>query len=214
VILAFDTATMATVVACGDSDDFTELRHDPAKGERPGHTPQLLSLSRAALASRGARFGDVTRIGVGVGPGSFTGLRVGVSTARALALATGAELVAIGSLDALAWSFGEGIVTAAIDARRGEVFVASYENGSLVSPAAAVVPARLDDLGVAGTAVGDGAVRYRAEFRSAGFEIPRAGARAQRIAGAALIALAETGRPAAIDSMIPDYVRVPDAMLR
>jgi tRNA threonylcarbamoyladenosine biosynthesis protein TsaB len=215
VILAFDTATAATVVACGEpGGPVFDLRHDPDVGARPGHTAELLTLAREALASCGSSFGAVDRIGVGVGPGSFTGLRVGVSTARALALATGAELVAIGSLEALAWPFRERVVTAAIDARRGEAFVAQYEQGTLVSGPQALVAAALGDLSGDGAAVGDGAIRYREELESAGFEVPAEDATAHLIDGAALLALAAAGEPVAVDTLEPDYVRVPDATPR
>jgi tRNA threonylcarbamoyladenosine biosynthesis protein TsaB len=95
-LLAFDTSTPATVVIAGDSEgEVFEARHDPHEGERPGHTPQLLGLIEDALTRAGLEWDQVERIGVGVGPGSFTGLRVGVATARALAQARGIPLVAI-----------------------------------------------------------------------------------------------------------------------
>jgi tRNA threonylcarbamoyladenosine biosynthesis protein TsaB len=215
VILAFDTATMATVVACGEpGGDVAERRHDPLPGERPAHTPQLLSLSREALAAQGASFADVTRIGVGLGPGSFTGLRVGVSTARALALATGAELVPVGSLDALAWQFGADKVTAAIDARRGEVFLRAYDAGKPGRPPEAIASADLAGLTGGGPVVGDGAIRYRAEFEAAGFLVPPDDAAEHLVSAGALHTLAAAGDPVGFDSLTPDYVRVPDATLR
>ena len=85
-----------------DDGEPVELRHEPAPGERPGHAAQLLPLARRALDALGASFADVRRIGVGVGPGTFTGLRIGVATARALAQATGAEVAAVSTLEALA----------------------------------------------------------------------------------------------------------------
>lgn len=215
MILVFDTATMATVVACGEPNgDSAELRHDPVAGERPAHTPQLLTLAREVLRTRGASFSDVTRIGVGVGPGSFTGLRVGVSTARSLALATGAELVAVGSLAALAWPFRESAVTAAIDARRGEVFLSSYDSGVRTRGAEAIASAALADLDGAGPVVGDGAIRYRTRFEAGGFDVPPDESREHLVGSPALLALAAAGDPVAVDSLTPDYIRVPDATPR
>ena len=109
-VLAFDTATPATVV--GVADDGGELlaqrRHDPAPGERPGHGPMLLALCDEALREAGAAWADVARIGAGVGPGTFTGLRIGVATARALAQGLGAELVAVSTLEALSLAARDG----------------------------------------------------------------------------------------------------------
>lgn len=215
MILVFDTATAATVVACGEpGSEAIELRHDPAAGERPGHTAELLTLARAVLDRAGSSFAEVDRIGVGVGPGSFTGLRVGVATARALALATGAELVGVSSLAALAWPHPDGAVTAAIDARRKEAFVAVYSDGLLVSGPEAIAGLALADLAGDGLAIGDGALRYRLELESAGYEVPADDAADHLIGGAGLLALACDGEPVAPSALQPDYVRVPDASPR
>lgn len=215
MILAFDTATMATVVACGrPGAEPAQLRHDPVTGERPGHTAQLLQLAREALQAQDASFADVSRIGVGVGPGSFTGLRVGVATARALALGTGAELVAVGSLAALAWPFGDDVVTAAIDARRGEVFMSSQGHGVPLSDPVAVPAVDLPGLDGSGPVIGDGAIRYRDEFESAGFAVAADDSVSHLVRGEGLLALTAAGEPVSIDSLIPDYVRVPDARPR
>src|SRR5687768_11489597 len=94
-LLAFDTATPATAVGLLAGPQRLEARHDPSPGERPGHAAELLALARQLLDAAGLAFGDVDRIAVGTGPGTFTGLRIGVATARALAQATGAQLVGV-----------------------------------------------------------------------------------------------------------------------
>lgn len=214
MILAFDTATPATVVATGGMDGpVVERRHDPSPGERPGHTPQLLQLCREALAVGGCAFDDVRKIGVGVGPGSFTGLRVGVSTARALALATGADLVAISSLEALAWPLRGQPVSAVIDARRGEAFVASFGSGLVQGPEAIAADA-LAQLAGDGIAVGDGARLYRQQLEAAGFSVPPDSSPDHLISGKALVELTIAGATTAQNSLEPNYVRVPDATLR
>jgi hypothetical protein len=125
MILALDTATAATVVGVAATDGtlLAQRRHDPAPGERPGHTTQLLPLAQQALAEAGGAWGAITRIGAGVGPGTFTGIRIGVATARALAQGLDAETVAIPTLDALALgaaaAVAPGNVLAVLDARRG-----------------------------------------------------------------------------------------------
>ena len=131
MILGLDTATPATAVAVlPDDGEPVELRHEPAPGERPGHAAQLLPLARRALDALGATFADVRRIGVGVGPGTFTGLRIGVATARALAQATGAEVAAVSTLEALAAAAAtDRAVLAVLDARRGEAYAAAFRDG-------------------------------------------------------------------------------------
>ncbi|MGI8728721.1 MAG: tRNA (adenosine(37)-N6)-threonylcarbamoyltransferase complex dimerization subunit type 1 TsaB [Solirubrobacteraceae bacterium] len=130
IVLGFDTATSATVVALLDGagpDGGDELRHDPREGERPGHGRSLLALAHALLERSGLTFAGVDRVAVGLGPGGFTGLRIGVSTARALAQGAGAGLVGVSTLHALAAAAEpddrKGVMAVA-DARRGKVFVA------------------------------------------------------------------------------------------
>lgn len=109
-----------------------------------GHAELLLDQVAEALAGAGIAMRDLSRIGVIVGPGSFTGLRVGISAARGLALALDVGTVGIGTLEALAfpWLRQGGPVLAVQDARRGEVFAALYDaDGSVMSPPAALTPA-------------------------------------------------------------------------
>ncbi|HEY3019682.1 MAG TPA: tRNA (adenosine(37)-N6)-threonylcarbamoyltransferase complex dimerization subunit type 1 TsaB, partial [Solirubrobacteraceae bacterium] len=86
----------------GTGAEPLEARDDPEPGERPRHTAQLLALARALLDRAGLAFADLDLIAVGTGPGSFTGLRIGVATARALAQATGAPVAGVSTLRALA----------------------------------------------------------------------------------------------------------------
>ena len=98
MILGIDTATPATTVAAWAPDGTrVERRHDPGPGERPGHGAQLLRLVEAVLDEAGG-WERVERIAVGVGPGAFTGLRIGVATARALAQARDLPLVGVSTL--------------------------------------------------------------------------------------------------------------------
>jgi len=224
VVLAFDTASAATVVgAARDGAPVATRRHDPGPGERPGHATQLLTLVEAALAELGATLADVTRLGVGVGPGSFTGLRIGVATGRALAQASGAAAVPVSTLDALAWGPGAagppaGPVLAVLDARRGEAFVAAWDGGARTLDPVAVRPDALGALGAlhagGGAAVGDGAVRYRAALQDEGVAVPADDAPEHRVDGAALVALAAVGEVVSRERLVPDYLRVPDVDLR
>lgn len=214
LILAFDTATPSTVVGLARGGELVaSRRHDPEPGARPGHGALVLELSRACLGEAGASFADVERVGVGVGPGTFTGLRIGVATARALAQGSGAELVGVSTLEALAEGAGEPPVAAVLDARRGEAFVAVTGPGG--GAAAAVAP---EDLAAAAAgarlAVGDGAVRFRDRLEAAGIEVPADGSPLHLVQAQALCRLAREAAPARRDEIVPDYVRPPDARPR
>lgn len=218
LVLAFDTATAATVVGVlAPGAEPIERRDDPEPGGRPRHTQRLLALCTEALAEAGAAWSDVERIGVGVGPGSFTGLRIGVATARALAQARGAETVAVPTLAALA----QGVspedaardVLAVLDARRGEAFAAPFPAGAAAAPApVSVEPAGLAALAGAGwLAVGDGAVRYRAQLEPHGIEVPPDPDPRHRVRGGPLVQLAAAAAPVPVATLVPEYVRLPDA---
>jgi tRNA threonylcarbamoyladenosine biosynthesis protein TsaB len=217
VVLGFDTATPDTVVALTtDGTEPRELRHAPAPGERPGHAAQLLPLAHALLEQAGLRFGAVERIGVGVGPGTFMGLRIGVATARALAQGSSAETVPVPTLRALAAAAGhDGPVLAVLDARRGEAFAAAYRGEDELLAAVAVEPEGLAGLvGVAPgdwLAVGDGAVRFRDQLEPAAIAVPADGHPSHRVSAVAICRLASTTPPTPRDALVPDYVRLPDA---
>ena len=168
IVLGIDTATAATAVALRLSDgSSSEERDDPAPGRHPGHATRLLEMAGALIAGAGISWREIDRIAVGVGPGTFTGLRVGVASARGLAQSLSSELVGVSSLQALAavalapsGAPGAGLrapatppaggVLAVIDARRGEAFAAAYaragehETLELTAPRA-LAPERLAD---------------------------------------------------------------------
>jgi tRNA threonylcarbamoyladenosine biosynthesis protein TsaB len=136
IVLGFDTATEATAVGLRLADGSTlQALDDPPPGERPGHATRLLPLAHELLTRAGVGWSELERIAVGVGPGTFTGLRIGVSTARGLAQSLDVPLVGVSSLRALAFGavrrVGEEMdgLIAVIDARRGEVFASVYRAG-------------------------------------------------------------------------------------
>jgi tRNA threonylcarbamoyladenosine biosynthesis protein TsaB len=209
VILAFDTATPATVVAVVGEGIRSEVRHDPEPGERPQHVQRLLPLAADLLEAASLRFADVDRVAVGTGPGTFTGLRIGVATARALAQASGAELVGVSTLRALAAAaklrHADRTALAVLDARRGEAFV-----GGAVAPAA-VTPALLASIAKRGwLAVGDGAVRFRDVLETSGAEVPADGSPLHRVSALTVADLAAGAPPTGRD-VTPEYLRLPDA---
>jgi tRNA threonylcarbamoyladenosine biosynthesis protein TsaB len=218
IVLGFDTATPASAVALRLPDGATlTARDDPEAGQRPGHATRLLPLAAELLQKAGLGWDAIERIAVGVGPGTFTGLRVGIATARGLAQSLAVELVGVGSLDALARrALGEwqGHVLAAIDARRGEVFAAAYPQGG--SPRA-LAPEDLRELrspeGAPWRAVGNGAVLYRAQCETLDIEVPPDESPLHRIDGSAICELALDAIPGAPYTVLPDYLRRPDAEL-
>jgi tRNA threonylcarbamoyladenosine biosynthesis protein TsaB len=134
MILGVDTSTPATVVGLMlDDGSVMDASDHRAPGDRPGHQQGLLELAAALLARAGAGWSELDRVAVGIGPGGYTGLRVGIASARGLAQALGAEIVGVSSLMALAHGVPrvednepvDGVLTI-VDARRGEVFAAAY----------------------------------------------------------------------------------------
>jgi tRNA threonylcarbamoyladenosine biosynthesis protein TsaB len=233
-ILAFDTATPATTVALALGDGrVLARRHEPREGERPGHATQLLPLALALLEEAGVDWPVLERLAVGVGPGTFTGLRIGVATARALAQAHAIPLVGISTLRSLAAGAATpaGVaarapVLAVLDARRGEAFAAAWAPGAAADAAAepllaaaALAPERLAEaiaaLGGAPLAVGDGALRFRAHLEAAGAVVPADGSPEHRVDAAVHCRLAAATRPsaAAAADVLPAYLRLPDAEL-
>ena len=220
VVLGFDTATPDTVVALAAGDaEPRELRHTPGPRERPGHASRLLPLAGTLLDGAGLTFADVDRIGVGVGPGTFTGLRIGVATARALAQGGGADTVAVSTLRALAAAAGhDGPVLAVLDARRGEAFAAAYHGDDELFGPVAVRPEALPDLirsrpepPETWLAVGDGALAFRDQLEPAAVEVPADGNPCHRVSAVAICRLASRSVPVPRDALVPEYVRLPDA---
>ncbi|HSZ14488.1 MAG TPA: tRNA (adenosine(37)-N6)-threonylcarbamoyltransferase complex dimerization subunit type 1 TsaB [Solirubrobacteraceae bacterium] len=232
IVLGFDTATSSTAVALRRADGgVTQARDDPPAGARPGHATRLLDLARGLLEHAGVAWSEVDRVAVGVGPGTFTGLRVGVATARGLAQSLSAELVGVSSARALALPALAGepdAVLAVIDARRGEAFAAAYEAGEDGSPRELVPPRPLAPQHLAGViaeveqgggarrkwlAVGDGAVRFREQLQDAGVPVAPDSSELHLVSAAAVCELGAHATAAPLHELVPDYRRRPDAEL-
>jgi tRNA threonylcarbamoyladenosine biosynthesis protein TsaB len=226
LILGLDTATRATTVALLnlEAGTVTERRDDPPRGERPRHTTRLLALAVEGLLEAGCGWEDLSRIAVGVGPGTFTGLRIGVSTARALAAARDLPLRSLAH-GAAATAASEGrAVLAVLDARRGEVFAAGWSPGTVADPDAlpllapsALTPEALEDAlpgpATGWLAVGEGAVEFRSVLERSGALIPEDGSELHRVSAIDHCRLA-MGLPSQNHGDVrPAYLRLPDAEL-
>jgi tRNA threonylcarbamoyladenosine biosynthesis protein TsaB len=125
LILALDTTTQTASVALYDPTATPSLR--AVRSERvTTHSDRLLALIDELFVSLGARPSDLAAVACASGPGSFTGLRIGLSTAKGLCLALGCPLVLVPSLEALA-ARGQGRVWALLDAHKGELYAAEYD---------------------------------------------------------------------------------------
>jgi tRNA threonylcarbamoyladenosine biosynthesis protein TsaB len=228
-ILALDTATRATTVALWDlASDPLEARDDPSSGERPGHATRLMPLAAGLLDRSRLGWEDIDRIAVGTGPGTFTGLRIGIATARALAQARGVSLVGVSTLQSLAMNAlsaprlgGVDAVLALLDARRGEVFAAGWRLDELGDPESALLPPRalapeaLAELATAlrspVLAIGDGAVEFRAVLERSVAFIPQDDSELHRVTAINHCRLACAIRGGAPAEIRPEYLRLPDA---
>uniref|UniRef100_B0T149 Peptidase M22 glycoprotease n=1 Tax=Caulobacter sp. (strain K31) TaxID=366602 RepID=B0T149_CAUSK len=209
MILAIDTCLAASSVAVLDGDVVRAARSEPMTR---GHQERIAVLTREVMAEAGVKFPDLTRIAVTVGPGSFTGLRVGLSFAKGLAAALSIPCVGINTLEALAaTSSATGFVAGVLDAKMGQVYLQVFDSGKpLMAPDAlevGVAAARLVELYSGGPAVliGSGAPLIADVLPEAAVLIPA-------YADPAAIARLAAARPAPTHSPRPLYLRAPYAV--
>jgi tRNA threonylcarbamoyladenosine biosynthesis protein TsaB len=221
-VLGFDTSTADLAVAATRGDEcIRERLLAPTPGSRPRHAEELLGeVERAASEAGGWERVDL--VAVGVGPGSYTGLRVGIATARAIGQALSKPIAGVCSLAALARGiaqlpFSEGRSRlAVIDARRSEIFAALHHPdgrrtwGPVVA-APATLAERLAEAGGAPLAAGDGALRFRRDLEQAGAEVLPEDAPAHRVSARHVCRLAEDVERFAPREITPIYLRPPDA---
>lgn len=221
-LLAVDTATSSCSVALFDDE---RLMAEALYTAGPTHSRRLLAIIDRMLEDGGYRPTDIDRIAATRGPGTFTGLRIGLSTVKGLAAAIGAPVVGVSSLAALAFPLRllERPVAAMIDARRGEVYHVLYRTGAVLTEAAPPVKVSRPEVVAAGlpadaVLVGSGAAIYRTVFESRcpGIRFADSVQHVIRAASVGLLAMARFGCDDvdAVESLNPDYIRPSDAQIQ
>lgn len=219
LVLALDTTTRAGSAALVEKGRVrAELTGDPALT----HGQRLPADLMRVLERGGASLHDVDLLAVAAGPGSFTGLRVGIAAMQGLAVAANLRIVAVPTLEALARAGADGTAPVApwMDAQRGQVFAALFTaDGArlLVQPTSLTPQETLEGLSgsrprAAVRFVGDGAVRYRELIaRHLGADAVLLPAVPRLAAVIGRIALEQPERAVIPHSVVPVYVRRPDA---
>ena len=223
-ILAFDTALNACSVAIADDSQILAHAHEK---RRRGHAEALLPMIEAEMKKAGLTYNDLDLIAVTVGPGTFTGLRIGLAAARGIAIAAKIPIIGITTLEALAAAVPLAVtkgrpVIATADARRGEIYMQAFARKEedeiivpLTSPVAVKTQKAIASLDIeAAVLVGSGATLLKElpDFDSGKNEILNLSDDPDaidliRIAAARGIPAVDTPPPA------PLYLRAPDAKL-
>jgi tRNA threonylcarbamoyladenosine biosynthesis protein TsaB len=221
-ILAVDTATKSCSVAIIDagflSAELTTLRDQT-------HSKHLMELIHNGLGMSGISAAELDGLAVTIGPGSFTGLRIGVSTIKGMAQALDKPVVGISSLDVLAWQCADRsyLICALLDARKGEVYAATYRytDDTLTpkGPANASAPeAALQKIKEPCVFIGSGAQLYRKRISTVLGDLAHFAPKSQNIIRASSVAFLsmqrfETHDTVAVADLVPHYIRKSDAEL-
>lgn len=236
-LIAFDTS-LAVSSACLLRDDGVAFSTPPPQAGRllepAEHSQELLPELDRLLSESGTDWGDVESIAIGIGPGTFTGLRIGVSTARALGQALGLGLKPVSSLEALAEGAAQEAVSPAglpllsvIDARRGQVFAALYRvregerSASRTEPLEQLwEPAvlnpdtlvnRVRELDLPPVCVGDWAIESRSDLEAVGADIPLPDSGLHAVNALHVCRLGTRVEAVSPSDVQPLYLRLPDA---
>jgi tRNA threonylcarbamoyladenosine biosynthesis protein TsaB len=213
LILALDASTPVTTIAVarGNAREREVLAEISTTGR--GASEALLPAVHDALDLAGEELDSVELVLAGVGPGTFTGIRIAAATARALSAGTGAALAKNSTLDALAapaLSCSPDVL-AVLDARRGQVFARRFSEDG---PTTGIYCLGPEELSIDGEPllVGDGAVRYREDLARLG-RVPPDGSPLHRVTAAGHLISADLAVVRSED-LLPIYVREPDAEVR
>ena len=213
LILALDASTPVTTVALARAEEAgREILAEVSVTAR-GASEALLPAVHAALDLAGEELATVERVLAGVGPGTFTGIRIATATARALSAGKGVALSKNSTLDALAapaLSCSRDVL-AVLDAKRGQIFARRFSEDG---PTTGIYCVKPEELAIEGGPfiVGDGAVRYREALSGLG-RIPPDGSPLHRVTAAGHVISADL-TPVSAEELVPIYVREPDAEVR
>jgi tRNA threonylcarbamoyladenosine biosynthesis protein TsaB len=213
LILALDASTPVTTVALARAEEAgREILAEVSVTAR-GASEALLPAVHAALDLAGEELATVERVLAGVGPGTFTGIRIATATARALSAGKGVALSKNSTLDALAapaLSCSRDVL-AVLDAKRGQIFARRFSEDG---PTTGIYCVKPEELAIEGGLfiVGDGAVRYREALSGLG-RIPPDGSPLHRVTAAGHVISADL-TPVSAEELVPIYVREPDAEVR
>lgn len=220
-VLGIEAATSVASAAVALDDLLVAER---TINNKKTHSVNLLPMIKGVLEEAGVEHAQLGGIAASIGPGSFTGLRIGLATARTLAQAWGLPVAGIGTLEALACLYqakGAGLTCPVITARKNEVYAAVYENGlQLIAGPVAISPAdlalELKKFGQPVTLLGDGVLAYReifqehlagaALFAPGGLSLPR-GASVAFLGSSRL----KAGQGGSYSSLRPFYLRLSEA---
>ena len=206
LIVVVDSATPAITAALAEvTDADARLLARRVTVDARAHGELLAPAIEAVLHEAGVRPRELGAVVAGIGPGPFTGLRVGLVTAAALADSLAIPAYGVGTLDAIGWAT-TGRVLVATDARRKEVYWAVYENGRPVTGPAVDKPASLDV--EVDHAVGDGALHYASVLRVPVRDEPRY----PPAEGLVALAAGRIRDKAPTEPLTPLYLRRPDAV--
>jgi tRNA threonylcarbamoyladenosine biosynthesis protein TsaB len=219
--IGIDTSTAATAVCVlrSDGEAFESVPEPGDLAGPPAHTTQLMPRIAEQMDAAGVEMAELDYVAVGVGPGAFTGLRIGIATARGLAQAHDLPVRPVGSLEALAEGIDASVTLPLIDARRREVFGALHVDGTqrwapfVARPGdlvARVEAARRSGLGQP-LAAGDGALRFLDVLETAPIEVAPATSRQHVIRALHVCRLAALAPGHQPEAVLPRYLRAPDA---
>lgn len=219
MLLAIDTSSLVLSCALAEED---RLVAEWTLQKRLTHSEQLIPAMDALLAGAGVSKEEITAVACSVGPGSFTGLRIGLATAKFCARIWGVPLLGVDTLEALAWNLAgaDAFILPLMDAQRGNVYAALYgafEKLWLEKPAAAapigdVIAAAVSHGGTI-LAAGEGADLHKEKLLAAGIRLAPPQSRCARAGSVARAAFAKWARGETDDPMtlVPNYIRRSEA---